>query len=86
MLPKRLKYYQAYDINFGGMADAYAKNLLINNSGIGQGGCSGPSSAEVVTNSVMGALELVGTILMSEASMKSIAKNEAAMKTSESLN
>lgn len=49
MLPKRLKLYQAYNIDFGGMADAYTnkyyKGLGINATGIGYSGSSGCSGS-----------------------------------------
>ena len=94
MLPKRLKYYQAYDINFSNMADAYAKNLLINKTGI-DGGCGSSSSCGSTTGSewgdmALGIFNMAGSIATEaiSASMmqKAAARNNAAAQTGASIN
>lgn len=88
MLPKRLKYYQAYDINFSNMAGTYA-NLLINNTGL-EGGCSSSSCGSTtgselasVFNGVLGSVaDMVSASMMQNAAVR----NNLAVQTGASLN
>lgn len=88
MLPKRLKLYQAYNIDFGGMADSYKANYLkglnISGTGIyGSSGCSSGCSGSTFGNIFEGVLDMgmmVGVAaLESKSAGKSVkASNNAA--------
>lgn len=94
MLPKRLKLYQAYNINFGGMADSYKANYLkglnISGTGIyGSSGCSSGCSGSTFGNIFEGVLDMgmmVGVAALESKSAGKSANAQQATLTSQALN
>lgn len=90
MLPKRLKLYQAYNIDFGGMADSYKANYLrgLNISGTGISGSSG-CSGSTFGNIFEGVLDMgmmVGVAALESKSAGKSANAQQATLTSQALN
>lgn len=91
MLPKRLKLYQAYNIDFGGMADSYKANYLkgLNISGTGINANPFSSSSCTSSNALDTIFSFAELGLMAAVSGKN-ARNEAnaqqATKTSTAIN
>lgn len=94
MLPKRLKLYQAYNIDFGGMADSYKANYLkglnISGTGIyGSSGCSSGCSGSTFGNIFEGVLDMgmmVGVAALESKSAGKSANAQQATLTSQALN
>ena len=92
MLPKRLKLYQAYNIDFGGMADAYKANYLkdLNISGTGInanpfGSASCPSSSNAL-NTIFSSAELGLMAAVCGKNARNEANAQQATLTSQALN
>ena len=94
MLPKRLKLYQAYNINFGGIADShkadYLKDLNISGTGInGSSSCSSGCSGSTFGNIFEGTMNMgmmVGAALLESKSAAKSANAQQATLTSQALN
>lgn len=90
MLPKRLKLYQAYNIDFGGMADSYKANYLkglnISGTGIyGSSGCSGSTFGNIFEG-VLDMGMMVGVAALESKSAGKSANAQQATLTSQALN
>lgn len=88
MLPKRLKLYQAYNIEFGARADAYAKDLLFASTGInanpfGSASCSSSSNA---LDTIFSFAELGLMAAVSGKNARNEANAQQATKTSTAIN
>lgn len=88
MLPKRLKLYQAYNIEFGARADAYAKDLLFASTGInanpfGSASCSSSSNA---LDTIFSFAELGLMAAVSGKNARNEANVQQATKTSTIIN
>lgn len=88
MLPKRLKLYQAYNIEFGARADAYAKDLLFASTGInanpfGSASCSSSSNA---LDTIFSFAELGLMAAVSGKNARNEANVQQATKTSTTIN
>ena len=83
MLPKRLKLYQAYNIDFGGMADSYKANYMkglnISGTGIyGSSGCSSGCSGSTFGNIFEGVLDMGMMVGVAALESKSAGKSANA--------
>ena len=88
MLPKRLKLYQAYNIEFGARADAYAKDLLYASTGINAnpfGSASCPSSSNAL-NTIFSFAELGLMAAVCGKNARNEANAQQATKTSTIIN
>ncbi len=91
MLPKRLKLYQAYNIDFGGMADSYKANYMKGLNISGTGINANPFSSSSCTSSnaldtIFSFAELGFMAAVSGKNVRNEANAEQATKTSKTIN